>query len=85
MIRIMKIMFVENKFYVNVQYIEIIYKLSVYFLNLFKIIVYRIILLLLKNVVNLIDFFGKGCYEFIILCCYWMNIFIVIEGNNFCF
>lgn len=57
MIRIMKIMFVENKFYVNVQYIEIIYKL--YFLNLFKIIVNRIILLLLKNVVNLIDFFGN--------------------------
>lgn len=46
MIRTMKIM-----------YIEITHKL--YFLNSFKIIVHRIILLLLKNVVNLTDFFGK--------------------------
>lgn len=85
MIPTLKIMFVENKPHANAQYIEITHKLPVYFLNSFKIIVLRIILLLLKNVVNLTDFFGKGCYEFIILCCYWMNISIVTEGNNSCF
>lgn len=53
----MKIMFFENKPHANAEYIEITHKL--YFLNSFKIIVLRIILLLLKNVVNLTDFFGK--------------------------
>lgn len=57
MIRTMEILFVENKPHANAYYIEITHKS--YFLNSFKIIVHRIILLLLKNVVNLTDLFGK--------------------------